>query len=104
MDPFQIINKSTKLIAYFSFPECSVCKVLRPKIENLVKNYHDVDFLYIDTHHFPAAAGQYLVFAAPTVIYFEGGRERERWSRVFSVSAVQEALDRFSNNIQPSAF
>ena len=104
MDPLQIINESNKLVAYFSFPECSVCKALLPKIEELVNKYYDVDFLYVDTHRFPAAAGQFLVFAAPTVVYFEGGREQKRWSRVFSVSDVQETLDRFSNNIQPSAF
>jgi len=94
MDPFHVISKSNKLIAYFSFPECSVCKVLLPKIESLVKSCRDVEFLYIDTHHFPAAAGQFLVFAAPTVVYFEKGRERQRWSRIFSVGDVQDALER----------
>lgn len=47
MDPFQVINETKKLVAYFSFPECSVCKSLRPKIEKLVESYEDIDLSLI---------------------------------------------------------
>lgn len=94
MDPIKIINETNRLVAYFSFPECSVCKSLRPKIEALVREQENIEFLYIDTKTHPSAGGQFLVFAAPTVVYFEGGRERKRWSRVFSVSDVELELQR----------
>ena len=92
MDPLQVIIDTSRLVAYFSFPDCSVCKSLRQKIEELVEKHKDTEFVYIDTKTHPAAGGQYLVFAAPTVIYFEHGKERKRWSRVFSVSDVESQL------------
>ena len=94
MDPAKHIAEKNRLVAYFSFPECSVCKSLRPKIKAVVQRFDGVEFIYIDTHQHPAIAGQHLVFAAPTVIYFENGREQKRWSRVFSVDDVSTTLQR----------
>ncbi len=37
------------LLAYFSQPECLVCKSLRPKIEKLAAGYPNYEFQYIDT-------------------------------------------------------
>ena len=91
-DVFGKINNSEISVVYFSFPECSVCKSLRPKIESLVGEYENVEFLYVDTHELPTVSGQYLVFTVPTVILFQGGKEQTRWSRVFSVDEVRAAL------------
>jgi thioredoxin-like negative regulator of GroEL len=89
---FDKINNSETLLAYFSFPQCSVCFSLLPKVENLLKDFATVDFLYVNTREFPAVSGQYLVFAAPTVMLFSNGREVARWSRIFSVDDVRGAL------------
>ncbi len=35
-------------IAYFSTPDCTVCKILRPKIEGLAAQYNQVTFTNID--------------------------------------------------------
>ena len=94
MDPFKVIQNSERLLAYFSFPECSVCTSLRPKIKELTAQQNDVEFLYVDTSTHPTAAGQFLVFSTPTVIYFENGSERNRWSRVFSVREVDDVLQK----------
>ncbi len=91
---FDQLHNDEALIAYISFPQCTVCQSLLPKMKSLVQEYEQVNFLYIDSHQYPAVSGQLLVFAAPTVILFQNGKEIKRWSRVFSVDDVRHELDR----------
>jgi thioredoxin-like negative regulator of GroEL len=87
--------KSTELIVtYFSYPECNVCKVLRPKVEDYLVQYEKIDFLYIDTHQNPEVSGQYLVFAVPTIIIFLDGREVKRFSRHFSMADFEAEVQK----------
>lgn len=96
-DIFEKIQKTPHLLAYFSFPGCSVCVALLPKIEKLVKSFLNVEFLYVNTHDTPEVSGQYLAFTVPTVILFSQGMEQSRWSRVFSVEDVESALVRLQD-------
>ena len=93
---FEKIEKTLNMLVYFSFPGCSVCVALLPKIEKLVKSITGVEFLYVNTHETPEVSGQYLVFTVPTVILFSKGAEQKRWSRIFSVEDVEFALNRLS--------
>lgn len=90
----QKIANTPLLISYFSYPACNVCKVIRPKIEELLKNYPKVHFEYINTEEERMVAGQNSVFAVPTIILFNQGKELKRWSRNFSISDVESELDR----------
>ncbi len=89
-------NAAPIVIAYFSYPACNVCKVLRPKIETLSAQYDEVRFIYVDTHESPQLAGQYTIFTVPTLLIFVEGRESLRLSRNFSVGDVQAFLDRIT--------
>ncbi len=94
-DIFQKINQSKFLVAYFSYPECSVCKTLRPKVQDIVSDYDGPEFLYIDTHLYPKASGQNMVFAVPTIVLFREGKEEKRWSRHLSLQEIKDGLDRY---------
>jgi thioredoxin-like negative regulator of GroEL len=92
----QIRNQiaSTKLlVTYFSHPGCTVCKSLLPKTGKLVQDYPDITFQYVNTENEQEIAGQYLVFAVPTIIIFNQGRELTRFSRYFSVQELKEFLE-----------
>jgi thioredoxin-like negative regulator of GroEL len=82
------------VIAYFSTEQCNVCKVLRPKVEQLTNQYDAVDFIYINTEEKPEIAGQYTVFSVPTIIIFTEGRESRRLSRSFSIDEIKDYLER----------
>ena len=87
------IHKIPVLVVYFSYPTCNVCRVLRPKVEEMLQYYPEIDFLYIDIHRNPVIAGQHLVFAAPTIIIFLSGKEMKRLSRFISITELQNYLD-----------
>jgi len=97
MEKFErAVRKNKIVIAYFSYPSCSVCKVLRPKVEALVAKYKQVGFEYVDTHLNPEIAGQFMVFSVPTLIFFVEGRESKRLGRNFSIMEVQDFIERLT--------
>lgn len=88
------INETPALLLYCSFPDCQVCKTLRPKVENLLISYPAVNFLYLNIEEYPMIKGQYLVFTVPTLIVFVLGKEVKRFSRFFSLDELKEILER----------
>ncbi len=93
---FEEVCKTEQIVLfYFSHHQCSVCKVLKPKLEAAVKEqYPEVKSYYIQTDVLPEVAAQNSVFTVPTVLIFVHGKESYRHSRSFSVDVVLNDLDR----------
>jgi thioredoxin 1 len=94
----QQIAEKERLLAYFSFLECNVCKTLLPKVKDMIAGYAGVDFLYIDINRNPLLRGQYLVFSVPTLVLFEQGRETKRFSRYFSLEELKTEVERINRH------
>jgi len=90
--PEEIIQDTPLLVAYFSHDECNVCKVLRPKVQELTGRYKNIEFLYVNTKEHQEISGQNMVFAVPTIIVFVEGRESKRYSRHFAIEELESYL------------
>jgi thioredoxin 1 len=83
------------LLAYFSTDACNVCKVLKPKVENLAKSHFPkIRAVYIKSDVFPDLAGQHRVFAAPTILVFFEGLETIRKIRNIGIEELRKELER----------
>lgn len=94
------LNELTLL--YFSTPSCNVCKVLRPKVEELLTDTPPWHFEYINTEESMEVAGQYTVFAVPTLLLMVEGREVARFSRHFSIQELEAPIRRYAKLINNS--
>ncbi|MDA3838190.1 MAG: thioredoxin family protein [Candidatus Delongbacteria bacterium] len=94
-------NITEKIVTavYFSHDECNICKVLKPKVINLVDKYDDFGFIYVNTKESPDICGQHTVFTVPTVLVFVEGKESKRFSRNFAMRELEELLDRYEQMI-----
>lgn len=83
------------LLAYFSTETCNVCKVLKPKVAELIQaSFPEIKLVYIQTDKLPEVAAQNQVFAVPTLlVYFEGG-EYIRKSRNIGIGELEREIDR----------
>jgi thioredoxin-like negative regulator of GroEL len=91
----ETLQSAPAVIAYFSTPDCNVCKVLKPKIIELIKNkFPQIQFHYVDCLRHPEAAAQFSVFTIPTVLIYFDGRETFRLSRNFGITELSEKLRR----------
>ena len=91
----QTINEQKGVVLYFSNEACSVCKVLKPRMKELVDgSYPQMSLYYIDTENSPLIAGQHRVFTIPTILIFFEGREHARLSRNIGMHQVEESIAR----------
>ena len=93
---YEVLEKAIQgkdlVFLYVSQPQCSVCKSLLPKVDELLEDYPKIASYYIDTLQVPIAAGQLSVFSIPTVILFAQGKEYFRLVRTFGLREIDEKI------------
>jgi thiol-disulfide isomerase/thioredoxin len=91
----EVINGNSAVLIYVSTKTCNVCKVLKPKLKDLIKTeFPEVIFYYLDAEENKESAAQLSVFAVPTVLVYFEGKEYLRKSRSFSVELFGEEIER----------
>ena len=101
LDQFnEIIKQNKAVLFYLSTPECNVCKVLKPKVLELLENdFTKMNFCYVDLNKAKEISGQLSVFTVPTIfIYFEG-KETIRISRNVHIEELRNQIKRYYNMI-----
>lgn len=92
---FEKLLSEDAVLAYFSTETCSVCHVLKPKVDEMVSEaFSKMKMVFIESDRFPELAAQNRVFTAPTVVVFFAGREAIRKSRAFGVDELRSEIQR----------
>ena len=94
---FLEITKSNKAVCfYLSTLECNVCKVLKPKvIEMLEVDFPMISFCYVDLNEAKEISGQLSIFSVPTILVYFEGKETIRASRNMHIEELCEQIDRY---------
>jgi thioredoxin-like negative regulator of GroEL len=88
-------DKEAAVLAYFSTENCNVCKVLKPKVHELLStSFPLIKMVYIPSDKLPEVAAQNHIFAAPTILVFFDGREYIRKSRNIGIGELQQEIER----------
>ena len=96
----KVLEKEDAALFYFSHEQCNVCKVLKPKVAEMLKEeYPKVKMYYCDTKKSPELAAQNSIFAVPTILTYFGGRETIRKSRNIGLQELAEHIYRPYNLI-----
>ena len=95
-DHFQeIIGKDQATLFYFSNDDCNVCKVLKPKVYEMLESFFpEIGFYYVDTKALPEVAAQNRIFTIPTILVFFDGNELIRKSRYIGIEELKGELSR----------
>jgi thioredoxin 1 len=101
-DPDSLIHSVKTLLIYFSTNECQVCKVLKPKVEELLsRDFPLIQPFFVDTEKFPRMAAHFSIFTVPTLIAFFDGKETIRKSRFIHLDELRLDLERPYNILFP---
>ncbi len=91
-----LVADNTAVLLYFYNDNCAPCKILRPKVQDLIQdNFPNIKFRLINAEQFPATSAQYGVFASPTLLVFFEGKEYIRESKNISISELNDKIERF---------
>ena len=90
------LTKHRAICFYLSTPECNVCKVLKPKVIEMIENdFPEINFCYVDLNEAKEISGQLSVFAVPTILVYFEGKETIRVSRNVHLIELHEQIDRY---------
>ena len=93
-------KENQAVLLYFYNDSCAPCKVLRPKVQEMVETgFPEMKFMLINAEQFPATAAMYGVFSSPTIIAFFEAKEYIRESKNISISELHEKISRIYNMI-----
>lgn len=89
----QLVEDATIAVIYFSNDACNVCRILKPKIrEMLDMQFPKAAFVYVDIEKSPVISGQYRVFTIPTIDIYVDGKEHARFSRNVTMHDFEAAI------------
>lgn len=89
------IKQETALLVYFKNDNCAPCKVLRPKVQELIDaDFPKLKFIVVDSMLHPELAGEFNVFANPTLLVFFEGKEYIRKSKYVSIPELRSEIGR----------
>jgi thioredoxin 1 len=95
-----LIADKTAVLLYFYNDNCAPCKVLRPKVQEMVKEYFpNFELRLINAEKYPATSAEYGVFASPTLLVFIEGKEYIRESKNISINELHEKIERYYNMV-----
>lgn len=97
------IQNNEASLLYFSTIQCNVCKVLKPKIIELINTeFPKIKLGYVNTEALASIAAQNRIFAVPTILIFLDGKEFIRKSRNINLTEFKSEIERpyklFFNN------
>jgi thiol-disulfide isomerase/thioredoxin len=91
----KLIKDKASVMLYFYNDNCAPCKILRPKVQELVQdNFPKIEFRLINAEQFPVTSAQYGVFASPSLLVFFEGKEYIRESKNVSISELHDKIER----------
>ena len=91
----ETIEKNAFVIGYFTTKSCNVCKDSLPKVEKMLENFPEIVGIKGEADVEKRIAGEYGVFAVPTIILFIEGKETFRYARNVGIEELSEKIERY---------
>ena len=88
-------SNENAILFYFTSTDCNVCKVLLPRVrELLASKFPRLKLHVVDIASNREIAGKYQIFTVPVVLVYFEGREFTRKVRNFSVQELEKEIER----------
>ena len=89
------VDSKPAVLVYFKNDNCAPCLVLRPKVKELLEEtFPSIEMIVVDTVEQPEFAGEFHVFANPTLLVFFDGKEYIRKSKYVAIPELKGEISR----------
>ena len=94
-----LVSNNKISLLYIASESCGVCKVIYPRLIEMLKNYPEIEAAKGDIQDIPLLAGEYNVFTLPCVLVFVEGKEIIREARYINLEAIEANINRYYHMI-----
>lgn len=89
-----VLDAPGQSVAYFSAIWCPPCKAFAPTLGEVADEYGEtVTFRAIDVDRFTELSSRHQIQAMPTTVFFQNGKETQRFVGVVPAQRLRDALD-----------
>ena len=89
------VQTEAAMLIYFKNDNCAPCIVLRPKVKELIDvSFPNIEMIVIDSIEQPEFAGEFQVYANPTLLVFFDGKEYIRKSKFVAIPQLKAEISR----------
>ena len=82
---------------YFTGSKCGACEVIKKRIEEILKEYSNVNCYEINGEENVDIAARYGVFSLPIVLLFVEGKEAIRVGRNIDFLEFERSIERYNS-------
>jgi thiol-disulfide isomerase/thioredoxin len=93
----EIITESDKVVVQYGATWCGNCRIMKPKMKRLSKNYDGIIFLYVDAEKLPGSRKFAEVNNLPTFAVFSKGSLVNQ-IQTNKEEALKTLIDEVANN------
>ncbi len=92
----QFLENNPRALIYYSTSTCGVCQVMRPQVEQLLKDYPHFPIVEVVMDELPEVSAQQTIFASPALIIYIDGKEYNRQAGYLRLDQLKMQLERLS--------
>lgn len=96
----QVINSDNPVIVNFHAEWCDPCKILTPKMIELLENSDDIDLAVIDVDSNAALVETFEVKAVPAVLAFRNGVVIDKFIGLVDANSIETLIMKLRNKSQ----
>lgn len=94
---YDLISRNRMVLMYFGSDSCNVCNAIKPKVEEILKNYAEIISYQVDTEKDPEVSAEFNIFTIPGILLFIDGKEIIREARHISIQELDSKIERYYN-------
>jgi thioredoxin-like negative regulator of GroEL len=91
----ELVNNSEMVMVYFGGNNCNVCNVMKPKVQEILKDYPKIKSAQVDVEKSVEVSAAYNIFTIPAILVFIEGKEIIREARHISMQDINSKIDRY---------
>jgi thiol-disulfide isomerase/thioredoxin len=91
----KLIRNNQMVLVYFGGGGCGVCSSIKPRVEEMLKKYPNIESIQIDVEKSVKAAAAYNIFTIPAILVFIEGKEIIREARYINIEGADNKIKRY---------